>query len=467
MRLEHDSLGQVEVDDDWPYGAHTFRARANFPLSNDRIHPTVFRALVEVKLAAAIANAKAGHLDPVRYEVIEKVCRGLLEGDRLVSPPLHPLQGGAGTSTNMAANEIVAFHANRLLRESGSDLVVDALDHVNLSQSTNDAYPTAGKIALLRGLARAEEAAKQLQASLLAKERAFADVVKMGRTELQDAIPLSLGQEFGAWAEAVARLRWRLEKARDWIREVNLGGTAIGTGMNASREYSRQVVGILAEITHLPICRARNLIDATANADALVEASGILRTGAVSVKKICADLRLLASGPHSGLGEIHLAAVQAGSSIMPGKVNPVICESVEQVCIQVMAQDMAVGMAVSESQLELPQFLPLVFHNLLMGCELFANALTMLAGCVDALEARRDDIKKRLDNGVAMATLLARHLGHEVVDGILTECARAGRDLLDVLRERRLVTEELLADLQDPVSRLGSGSIQVRKRKTP
>ncbi|MBK8804866.1 MAG: hypothetical protein IPN71_22920 [Fibrobacteres bacterium] len=247
---------------------------------------------------------------------------------------------------------------------------------------------------------------------------------------------------------------------------MNLGGTAIGTGMNASREYSRHVVGMLAEITRLPICSARNLVDATANADALVEASGILRTGAVSVKKICADLRLLASGPHSGLGEIHLAAVQAGSSIMPGKVNPVICESVEQVCIQVMAQDVAVGLAVSESQLELPQFLPLVFHNLLSGCEWFANAMSMLARCVDSLEARRDDIKKRLDNGVAMATLLARHLGHEVVDGILTECSQTGRELVDVLRERHLVTEELLADLQDPVASLGGGGIQVWKRTT-
>lgn len=367
---------------------------------------------------------------------------------------------------NMAANEIVAFHANRLLREKNADEVVDALDHVNLSQSTNDVYPTAGKIALLRGLARAEDAAKQLQSSLLAKERAFADVVKMGRTELQDAIPLSLGQEFGAWAEAVARLRWRLEKARDWIREVNLGGTAIGTGMNAPRDYAREVVGILAEITRLPICRARNLIDATANADALVEASGILRTGAVSVKKICADLRLLASGPHSGLGEIQLAAVQAGSSIMPGKVNPVICESVEQVCIQVMAQDVAVGLAVSESQLELPQFLPLVFHNLLTGCELFANAMCMLTRCVDSLQARRDDIKKRLDNGVAMATLLARHLGHEAVGAIMTDSARTGAGLLGILRERGLVTAQLLADLQDPLASLGAGSFKFGKGRS-
>ena len=458
MRKEHDGIGEIEVEDGWLYGAHTARARANFPLSPDLTHSSLFRALVEVKLAACRANAQAGDLDAVRFSAIESACSWLLSEDRLGSPPVHPLQGGAGTSTNMAANERVAVLANKILGEKASEFPVDPLDHVNMSQSTNDAVPTAARIALLRGLVHAEAGAKILQSALLAKEREYAAVMKTGRTELQDAVPLTLGQEFGAWAEAVARLRWRLEKARDWIREVNLGGTAVGTGVNASRDYSRRVVAILAEVAELPICRARNLVDATANADSLVEVSGILKTGAVAVKKICSDLRLLASGPHCGLGELRLAPVQAGSSIMPGKVNPVLCESVEQVCIQVMAYDVAISMAVSESQLQLPQFMPLVIHDLLSGCEMFGNALRILAGCVDDLEARRDVIGMRMDSGVGLATVLARHLGHQAVEGILGECARTGNELVDVLRERGMLTESLMAELMDPVAFSAAGA---------
>ncbi len=451
MRKEKDFLGEVELPDDFPFGIHTFRASRNFAFSHERIRADLFRALIQVKQAAARANVQAGLLEEKIARAIDGACAEILaEGERYI-PPLHPLQGGAGTSTNMAANELIANLALRRLGQPfGRYDIVSPLEHVNLSQSTNDAYPTAVRIALIRGLRRVHGAAEELLRRLQEKEREFAPILKVGRTELQDALPLSLGQEFSAWAEAVSRFRWRLDKALEWVREVNLSGTAVGTGVNADLGYSRRVVEELRHITQEPLALARNLVDATQNADPLVEASGLLKTGAVSVKKMAADLRLLSSGPRCGLGEIKLPSLQAGSSIMPGKVNPVMLEAAEQVCLQVLAGDGLIAAAAAESNLELPQFLPLIAQVLLSNCELFAGMMGPLAETVAGLEADKEGIAAHLNRTTSIAAVLVPTLGYEKVAELVREAEKTGKGILELIREKGLLAPAQLLRLLRP-----------------
>ncbi|MDP3050555.1 MAG: aspartate ammonia-lyase, partial [Eubacteriales bacterium] len=328
---------------------------------------------------AAMANVEAGLLDDRRGAAITRAAEELAEGrwrDQII---VDALQGGAGTSTNMNVNEVLANRAIELLGgEKGDYRVIHPLDHVNLGQSTNDVYPTALRVAAIqqgRGLA---QAMAELQGALQAKEKEFAAILKIGRTELQEAVPVTLGQEFGAWAEAIARDWWRLYKAEERLRQVNLGGTAVGTGLNASRRYTYRVIEILRELTGFGLARAENTFEATQNADVFVEVSGFLKAASVNLAKIAGDLRLLASGPRAGLGEIKLPPVQAGSSIMPGKFNPVIPEMVTQAAYQTMANDLAVSLAAASGQLELNAFLPLIAHNLLQSFTILTGATGIL-----------------------------------------------------------------------------------------
>ncbi len=449
--MERDFLGEVELPDEYPFGIHTRRAERNFAFTSGCMRADWFAAVVQVKRAAARANRRAGLLDEPVAAALEGACAEVLADVAAWVPPLHPLQGGAGTSMNMAANELLANLALRGMgRAFGEYGTVSPLEHVNLSQSTNDVVPTALRVAVRKGLGRLHQAVEGLLRALQEKERRFAHILKVGRTQLQDAVPLALGQEFGAWAEALERFRWRLDKALDWVREVNLGGTAVGTGVNADRLYAASVVEELRRITEEPLALARNRVDATQNLDPLVEVSGMVRSGAVSIKKIAADLRLLSSGPHCGLGELRLPPLQAGSSIMPGKVNPVLLEAAEQVALQVMAGDALLAAAAAESDLELPQFLPLVGHTLLESLELLAGMAERLAPHLAGIAADEARIARHLDRCQAVATLLAPAIGYDAAAALVQEAAAADRGVVELLREKGLLPEETLRKLLTP-----------------
>jgi aspartate ammonia-lyase len=337
---------------------------------------------------------------------------------------------------------------------------------VNLSQSTNDVYPTAFKIALLRSIRLLHSSCEQLLGALQERERAFAGILKIGRTELQDAMPLSLGQEFSAWAESVSRFRWRLSKAEDWIRDVNISGTAVGTGINADRNYAAAVVSILREITHEPLALSRNLVDGTQNIDQIVEVSGLVKTGAVSIKKICSDLRLLSSGPRTAIGELKLPQLQAGSSIMPGKVNPVMCEAMEQVCLKVMGGDAVVSIAAAESNLELPQFLPLIADTILENNEIFANAMRLLAVHVAGIEPDLEMISRHLNASSAVATLLSPLIGYDAAAAIVKESAATGKGIRAIVIEKGILTSEELDRIMTPEIFASAGIISFERRSS-
>ncbi|MHB1190354.1 MAG: aspartate ammonia-lyase, partial [Armatimonadota bacterium] len=389
MRKEHDLLGEIAVPADAYYGANTARAAENFRISGLPIHPELIRALAAVKKACALANMRIGYLDERIGGAVVAACDEIAAGklhDQFITDAF---QGGAGTSMNMNANEVIANRAVELLGgEKGDYSIVHPLDHANLSQSTNDVVPTAVKLAAIRLLAQTSKAMAELQEALQAKEREFAGVLKVGRTEMQDAVPVTLGQEFSAWAQAVQRDWWRLYKVEERLRQVNLGGTAVGTGLNADRMYVFSVVDILREITGVGLARAENMIDATQNFDVFVEVSGMLTAAGTNLGKIAADLRLLSSGPRAGIGEIRLPELQAGSSIMPGKVNPVATEAASQVAFQVAANHQAITLCTMSGQLELNAFIPALAHNLFQSLDMLTAAARLLAEkCIPGIQA--------------------------------------------------------------------------------
>src|SRR5574340_1052390 len=379
----------MEVPADAYYGIHTARALANFPLSGLRVHPELIRAIALVKKAAALANQRTGALPEAKARAIGQACEEIAAGQWLDQFPLDPFQGGAGTSTNMNANEVIANRAIEIMGGAkGDDSVIHPNDDVNLSQSTNDVFPTAVKLAAIRLLRPVIEDMSQLQGALQEKEAEFAGVLKVGRTEMQDAVPITLGQEFSAWAQAVQRDWWRLHVVEEKLRQITLGGTAVGTGLNADRKYVLTAADILRDLANLGLARAENMIDQTQNADVFVEVSGLLKAAAVNLAKLAADLRLLSSGPRAGFGEIALPERQAGSSIMPGKVNPVIPEAVTQCAMRVFCHDNSVALACSSGNLELNPFLPLVAASLLESIDLLARSCDILRRyCVDGLDA--------------------------------------------------------------------------------
>jgi len=451
-RTEKDPLGEVAVPREAYYGVHTWRARENFAVSGLAVHPELIRALALVKKAAAMANVEAGLLDDRRGAAISRAAEELAEGrwrDQII---VDALQGGAGTSTNMNVNEVIANRAIELLGgEKGDYGIVHPLDHVNLGQSTNDVYPTALRIAAIglgRGLAQAMAV---LQGALQAKEKEFGAILKIGRTQLQEAVPVTLGQEFGAWAEAVARDWWRLYKAEERLRQVNLGGTAVGTGLNADRRYAYRVVEILRELTGFGLARAENTFEATQNADIFAEVSGFLKAAAVNLAKISADLRLLASGPRAGLGEIKLPPVQAGSSIMPGKYNPVVPEMVTQTAFQVMANDLAVSLAAASGQLELNAFLPLIAHNLLQSFTILTGAAGTLAEkCIRGITADPERCRRLLDTSQGVITAFVPYLGYEQAAAVVERAIRTQRPLTEILVEEGLFTLEEVEAIMRP-----------------
>ncbi len=441
------------------HGIHTERALENFQLLGRPVHPALARAHGAVKLAAVRTNRSLGYLPDEVAAALEQAATELMDGTISHTIVVDALQGGAGTSANMNVNEVLANRALELLGlERGNYATVSPLDHVNLHQSTNDVFPTALRVAAIWGLRKLEAAVVSLQEAFQAKERAFAHVVKVGRTEMQDAVLTTLGREMGAYAEALTRDRWRLDKCEERLRVVNLGGTAIGTGLAAPRQYIFKVVDELREITGLGLARAENLFEATQNADVFVEVSGLLKALAATLIKICGDLRLLSSGPEAGFGEIRLPPKQAGSTIMPGKVNPVIPEAVTQAALLSIGHDQAITVAAAMGSLELNPFLPLVAHCLLENFDLLAAACHSLRrNCVEGLEADEARCRQQVENATASATALVPLLGYDKAGELVVAARREGRGLKEVAIAFGWVTEEefLQATSAEAVCRLG------------
>ncbi|WP_084718011.1 aspartate ammonia-lyase [Streptacidiphilus carbonis] len=453
-RTEHDLLGDREVPADAYYGVHTLRAVENFPITGTPIsvHPELVVALACVKQAAAQANHELGLLDRRRADAVVRACQEIRAGRLHDAFVVDVIQGGAGTSTNMNANEVIANRALELLgHPRGHYGELHPLEHVNLSQSTNDAYPTAVRIALQIGARQLRTALTGLADAFSAKAAEFAPMVKMGRTQLQDAVPMTLGQEFGAFAVTIREDVERLTEACGLLLEINLGGTAVGTGLNAPDRYAATVCAQLCDLTGLPLSTAADLVEATWDVGAFVQLSGVLKRIAVKLSKICNDLRLLSSGPRTGLGEISLPAVQAGSSIMPGKVNPVIPEAVNQVAFRVIGHDTTVTMAAEAGQLQLNAFEPVIAHSLLDSLSQLGSACrTLTERCVAGITADPEHLRRNVDRSIGTVTALNPFIGYTAAGSVAAEALATGRGVRELVLERGLLTVAQLDELLRP-----------------
>lgn len=453
-RTERDLLGELEVPTTAYWGVHTARAVANFQVTGIPIghHAPLVGALAVVKQAAAAANHELGLLDDDRYEAIVSACREIRGGALHEQFVVDMIQGGAGTSTNMNANEVIANRALELLgHERGDYARLHPNDHVNLSQSTNDAYPTAVNVALVTAVDDLLAAMVRLEAAFGRKAAEFARVVKVGRTQLQDAVPMTLGQEFSAFEVMVGEDRLRLAEAATLLHEINLGATAIGTGLNAPEGYAALACSHLSRLTGRPFETAANLVEATQDPGAFVHLSGVLKRVAVKVSKTCNDLRLLSSGPRAGFGEITLPPVQAGSSIMPGKVNPVIPEMVSQVAYAVIGHDVTVTMAAEAGQLQLNAFEPVIVHALMQSITQLAAACRALADtCVDGIGANVQVMADRVAESIGLATALNPLIGYYAATDVAREALVSGRTVPEIVLERGLLDADTLAEALRP-----------------
>jgi aspartate ammonia-lyase len=452
MRAEHDLLGELKVPADAYYGIHTQRAIDNFQISDLKVgdNHLMVKALAITKKACALANGELGTIDPKIANLISRACDEIIFKNRCLDQfPSDAYQGGAGTSINMNANEVIANLALELLDEKkGNYKIIHPNDHVNKCQSTNDAYPTAFRIALYQHLTFLIEALETLRDAFTKKSLEFKDVLKMGRTQLQDAVPMSLGQEFHAYSTLIKEDIKLLAQIKELILEVNLGATAIGTGINTPPGYSQLAVEKLKLITGLDFTVSEDLIEATSDCGAYVMISGALKRTAVKLSKICNDLRLLSSGPRAGLKEINLPELQAGSSIMPAKVNPVIPEVVNQVCFKVMGNDLTVTMASEAGQLQLNVMEPVIASSLFESVNLLTNASRILKDkCIDGITANPEICRNNVMNSIAIVTYLDPVLGHEACDQIGKECARTGKTVSAVVLEKNILTQAQLNEI--------------------
>jgi aspartate ammonia-lyase len=453
-RSEHDLIGDRDVPLDAYWGVHTLRALENFPITGIPISssPYLVEALAAVKQAAATANNELGLLDDERFEAIRDACQEIRAGELADQFVVDVIQGGAGTSTNMNANEVIANRALELMgHEKGDYAVIHPNEHVNLSQSTNDVYPTAVKIAIILATHDLLAAMQVLEDSFARKADEFHDVLKMGRTQLQDAVPMTLGQEFRTYSLMIGEDRARLGEAVLLLHEINLGATAIGTMLNAPAGYVPSACGHLAAITGLPLETAVDLIEATQDCGAFVQLSGTLKRVAVKLSKICNDLRLLSSGPRAGFNEINLPAVQAGSSIMPGKVNPVIPEVVNQVAFQIIGHDMTVTMAAEAGQLQLNAFEPVICYSLSAGISRLEQAvLTLAHRCVDGITANAELLRAEVENSIGLVTALNPYIGYAAATEVAKEALATGRGVAELVLERGLLPREQLEAILRP-----------------
>ncbi len=458
-RTERDAIGEMEIPADADYGIHTARAVENFAITGITLSlfPELIEALAMVKKAAALANRDFGKLTPEKAAAIVSACDLLIAGDGHEHFVVDMLQGGAGTSTNMNANEVIANIALKLLgRPRGDYAMINPNDHVNLSQSTNDVYPTAVRLTVLRACPELIECQRQLKDALMAKAVEFDDVIKVGRTQLMDAVPMRLGSEFRAFAVTIGEDIERLKEFAALLREVNLGGTAIGTGINAPEGYSERVIRNLAEVSGVPLVPAADLIEATSDLGAFVTFSGVLKRIAVKLSKICNDLRLLNSGPRAGLGEIRLPAVQAGSSIMPGKVNPVIPEVVNQIAYQVIGNDLTVTLAAEAGQLQLNAMEPVLVLNILQSMRMLIRGMSVLREkCIIGIEADRERCRELLEGSLVTVTALNPYIGYAAAAQVAKVALISRRSIRDVVLAEGLMSEAQLEEAFSTANLLG------------
>lgn len=455
-RREHDLLGDRDVPADAYYGIQTLRAQENFHITGVPVShfPKLIIALAQVKRAAARANRQLGALDERRAEAIEQACAEIVDGALHEHFVVDMIQGGAGTSTNMNANEVIANRALEILGlERGDYEQLHPNNHVNLGQSTNDVYPTAARLAMLLSFPALAEAMDQLIGTLREKGEEFSDILKMGRTQMQDAVPMTVGQEFRGWATTIAEDVERLTRTSRLFREVNLGATAIGTGITSDPRYAELATRELAELTGIPFSVSADLVEATSDTGAFVTFSGVLKRIAVKISKICNDLRLLSSGPRAGFAELRLPAVQPGSSIMPGKVNPVIPEVVNQVAFEVIGNDMTVTFAAEGGQLQLNPFEPVICFNILESTRIMTRAMTTLAErCIAGIEVNRDVVDGYVRHSIGVITALVPVIGYAAATEVASEALETGRPVAELVLERGLLDERRLAGLLSPSS---------------
>src|SRR2546427_3779896 len=453
-RIEHDLLGDRAVPAEAYYGIHTLRALENFRITGTAIsiYPDLVRALACVKQAAALANNALGLLPDDKADAIARACEEIREAKLLDQFVVDVIQGGAGTSTNMNANEVIANRALELLGHArGEYRHLHPVEDVNMSQSTNDVDPTAVKVALHLAIGRLGAAMRELRLAFGVKALEFTDMLKMGRTQLQDAVPMTLGQEFTTYAVMLEEDEERLREAALLITEINLGATAIGTGINAHPDYAALVCQRLAELTGIRLVTAPNLVEATQDAGAYVQLSGVLKRIAVKLSKVCNDLRLLSSGPRAGLGEINLPPVQAGSSIMPGKVNPVIPEVVNQIAFEVIGNDVTVSFAAEAGQLQLNAFEPVIAHSLFKSITHLRNGcLTLAERCVKGITANREHMRSTVEHSIGVVTALNPYIGYANATAVAQEALSSGRSVYDLVLEKKLLSKEKLDEILQP-----------------
>jgi aspartate ammonia-lyase len=453
-RTEHDLLGERQVPHEFYYGIQTLRGMENFNISGVTLahYPRLIEALAIVKMAAARANRELGLISKPISEAIVHACQDVINGKLHSQFVVDMIQGGAGTSTNMNANEVIANRALEILGyEKGEYKFCHPNNHVNLSQSTNDAYPTALKIAIIFSNVQLIDILKQLIDSFHEKSKEFAPILKMGRTQLQDAVPMTLGQEFEAFAMTLQEEISRLQQNADLFLEVNMGGTAIGTGINTDPEYSVKVIHHLREITGLSIVLAPNLVEATQDTGAFVMYSSALKRLGIKLSKICNDLRLLSSGPRAGFNEINLPKMQPGSSIMPGKVNPVIPEVVNQIAYKVLGNDLTVSLAAEAGQLQLNVMEPIIAQSIFESIEILKNGMLTLRNlCITGITANEEVCRKMVENSIGLVTALNPLLGYEVSTQLAREALETGRGIYELVLDKNLLTREVLDNLLSP-----------------
>lgn len=452
MRLESDSIGEMEVPGEAYYGVQALRANENFPITGNSLNPDFIKNMARIKRAAAITNMRAGRLKPEIANAIESACNEVVCGMFASEFIVDGIQGGAGTSANMNMNEVIANRAIEMLcGKKGDYSIVHPNDHVNMAQSTNDVIPTAGKLTVLDLLKKLEKSLKKLDNALYKKADEFDGVIKIGRTQLEDAVPMRLGQSFHAYATMIERDIDRIAKAKKEMYTVNMGATAIGTGINTSEYYFDHIVPTLAKVSGYPLVQADDLFDATENLDGFVRVSSCLKACAVNLSKMCNDLRILASGPKAGFGEITLPAMQNGSSIMPGKVNPVIPEVVSQVAFHIIGHDVTITMAAEAGQMELNAFEPVVFYNLFDSITTLTHAVdTLTDNCIIGITANEERCQKLLDASVGITTALCPYIGYKKAASLAKESLRTGIPVKKLVLKHGLMKEKQLDIVLDP-----------------
>mgnify|MGYP001356820865 FL=1 len=452
-RIEADSIGTKDVPENVYYGVQSLRAAENFHITGLNMHPEIINSLAYIKKACAITNCEVGLLDKKIANAIVQACDEIIAGKFHDDFIVDPIQGGAGTSLNMNANEVIANRAIEILGgEKGDYDIVHPNDHVNYGQSTNDVIPTAGKITSLRLLKNLKSELLRLHDTLEKKAEEFDHVIKMGRTQMQDAVPIRLGQEFRAYSVAIMRDIRRMDLAMNEMRTVNMGGTAVGTGINADETYLKRIVPNLSEVANMELVQAFDLIDSTQNLDSFVSVSGAVKACAVTLSKIANDLRLMSSGPRAGFGEINLPARQNGSSIMPGKVNPVIPEVVNQVAFNIIGNDVTITMAAEGGQLELNAFEPIIFYCMFQSIDTLAYAVqTFIDNCVSGITANEERCRSLVENSVGIVTAICPHVGYKKSAEIAKKALATGQPVRNLILQENLMTAEELDSILDPV----------------